>query len=350
MSSLRALLLLLALGLIGCPPGGTDDDDASNDDDVTDDDDATGDDDDAVDDDDVADDDDSTMPDAADVQLDGFCPSDRAWGKFQVESLPEYSAVQGQVSEGVVPNSILEVVIDSGGCLLLRRDNPFCDPACEPGFTCDFDGTCIPYPETQNLGTVSIDGLTAPVDMDPVQPGNNYFAVGLPLQITNPNETVRLRTEGGAFDPITLWGVGLEDLVLPEELQWSVDEGQPLDLTWPAAAPGARSQMLFSLNIDQHGVSPATLFCEFPDTGSATVPAEVISGLFGVGVSGFPFGALTRRTVDSEVVGDNGEGCVEFAISSPRSVDVDVVGYIPCDLMTPCPDGLECNLEIGLCL
>ena len=340
--STRFLLLVLLI-LAGCPTSGVDDDDATaNDDDATaNDDDATADDDDAT-----ADDDDDTLPPGSEVELNGPCEQPSRLGGFVIDNLPEYSAVQGQVSDGVVPNTILEVVIDEGGCQLLRRDNPFCDPGCEPGFTCDFDGNCIPYPETQDLGTVRVDGLNAKVAMDPVLPGNNYFAVGLPVVLTNPGEAIRLRSEGGAWDPLELWGVGLDSFELPEGIEWEVDEGEPLSVTWPAAPAGAKSEVLFSLNIDQHGVSPATLFCSFPDTGSATVPASVISGLFGVGVSGFPFGALTRRTVDSQ---DVAGGCVDLAISSPRPVGVDVLGYIPCDLMTPCPDGLECNIEIGLC-
>ncbi len=330
------LVLLFALGL-GCPGSGTDDDD-----DIANDDDATGDD----DDDSTGDDDDSTLPPAEDVVLDGTCPQETAWGRFFVDAQPEYSAIQGQVSDGVVPSSVLELVEASNGCQLLRRNNPFCDPPCQPGETCDFDGECVPYPETQSLGTVTIDGLTADVTVDPVQPGNNYFAVGLPLQITTPGETIRLRTTGGAWDSIELWGVGLEDLVLPQGIEWAVDEGEPLEVVWPAASEGARSEVYFSLNIDQHGVSPSTLFCVFPDTGSATVPSSVISGLFDVGVSGFPFGSLTRRTTDSAPIGD---GCIDFVVGMPRSVSVDVVGYIPCDLMNPCPEPLSCNLEIGLC-
>ncbi len=332
---------MVALLLVGCPAGDDDDATADDDDATADDDDATADDDDAT-----ADDDDSGLPDGADVVLDGRCPLESRLGGFIVDALPEYSAVQGQVSDGVVPNAILELVLAEDGCTLLRANNPFCSPPCGPGTTCDFDGSCIPYPATQNLGRVTVEGLTAPVAMDPVQPGNNYFAVGLPLVLTTPGQAVRLTSEGGAWDPLTLWGVGIDGFELPPGTEWSVDEGQPLAISWPAPSPGSRSEMVFSLNIDQHGSSPATLFCAFPDTGSATVPASVISGLFGVGVSGFPFGALTRRTADSAEVAD---GCVDFVISAPRSVSVDVLGYTPCDLMTPCPDGLTCNLEIGLC-
>jgi len=327
------LLVVVALGL-GCPSRG-DDDDAADDDDS-----ATVDDDDAVDDDDSGDDDDSASA------LAGACDQSMRIGGFVVESLPEYSVVQGQVLDGVVPGNVLEPLLAEGGCQLLRRNNPFCDPGCDPGFTCDWDGSCIPYPAALDLGVVTVDGLAAEVSMEPVQPGNNYFAVGLPLELMLAGQEVTLETTGGAWDPIALRGVGVEPLV-PADEDWVVEEGEPLALSWTPPTSGAASEVLVSLNINQHGVSPATMFCILPDTGEGEIPASVLDGLFGAGVSGFPTGQLTRRTADSLT---NEFGCVDFLARSPRTVGVDVVGYIPCDAMTPCPKGLECNLAIGLCL
>ncbi len=331
-------LLVLALAL-GCPTRGADDDDAVDDDDSGDDD--SGDDDDAVDDDDVVDDDDSAEA------LGGACDQQIRIGGFAVDSLPEYSTVQGQVLDGVVPANVLEPILDEGGCQLLRRNNPFCDPGCDPGFTCDHDGTCIPYPASVDLGVVTVGGLTAEVSMEPVQPGDSYFAVGLPLELMVPGQAITLESAGGEWDPIALRGVGVEPLVVPLEAEWVVEEGEPLALSWEAPTSGGPSEVLVSLNIDQHGVSPATMFCVLPDTGEGTIPASVLDGLFGAGVSGFPAGQLTRRTADSVT---NELGCVDFLARSPRTVPVDVVGYIPCDAMTPCPKGLDCNLAIGLCL
>jgi len=321
---------LLAVGWLttaGCPTGADDDDTA-----VGDDDDATG--------------EETPLPAPADVEFDGACDLANKYGRFGVDETADYTSVQGQISDGVVPVTVLRNIQEEGGCRLLKRENPFCDPPCGPGFTCDYDGECIDFPEPQDLGIVIVRGLTERVEMEPRQPGWNYFAV--PEDGMIPGETVQLRATGGRWDGFEAWGVGVESMVLPEDLLWTIAEATDVELEWPAAAAGARSEVQFKLNIDQHGTSPATLFCDFPDTGSATVPGSMIDGLRAAGVTGWPAGSLSRRTVDSETLSD-GVGCVEFEIASARNVMVTVSGYIPCNSANPCPDGLECNEAIELC-
>ena len=322
------LRLLLSGALLGGCPTADDDDTAADDDASPDDDDTT----------------DDALPPPEDVVLEGPCPLASRFGGFAVEAHPNYTVAQGQASNGVVPVLVLEESLTDGSCTLWKRNNPFCDPACSPGFTCDFDGTCLPYPAPQDLGTVTVEGLLAPVSMAPVPPGSNYFFTGLPLQAMNVGETVRLRSTGGAWAPLELWGLGVLDLDVSGIAGWTIARETPLEVTWPAGA--GRAEILFRLNIDQHGLSPSTLECAFPDTGSATVAAAMIDGLFGAGVSGWPSATLSRRTVDRV---DAEDGCVDFVVTSPRTVPVSVAGYIPCNLQNPCPDGMTCNLEIELC-
>ena len=113
-----------------------------------------------------------TAPDPATVPLAGACDLAEDFGGFQVVSAESGSAVEGDVSDGVVPQSVLEEVQRSGDCYVLRRNNPYCEPACEAGETCDFDGQCLPYPTKQDLGTVTMTGLTQAVSMEPVFPGH----------------------------------------------------------------------------------------------------------------------------------------------------------------------------------
>ena len=326
MSNQRSWIAWIAitgwLVLPGCP-GEADDDDAADDD-------ATADDDDG---------DPSTIP------LAGPCDLEGRRGGFVVEAYGDYSIVDGTVEDGTVPISVLEQVAAGGDCRLMRRNNPFCDPPCEADETCDHDGTCIPYPEPVDLGTVTVGGLSADVSMDPVMPGYSYFDTSLPHPAFDPMALVTLRTTGGALDPFTLHGVGVHPLEVTGE-GWIVDEGQPLAVGWTAPVGEARSTVDLRLNIDQHGISPVTIWCAFTDTGSAEIPVAVIDALVAAGVSGFPNGSLRRRTADSTVVGG---GCVDLLVAAPRTVDVDVAGYIPCDGPEDCPDDLDCNEETGLC-
>ncbi len=318
----RWLIPLAALlALAGCPVAGGDDDSAGTDDD------------------------DGPVGDPATIPLAGSCDLDQRLGGFVAEAYADYSIVDGTVSDGVVPLSVLEQVLQQGDCRLMKRNNPFCDPPCAPDETCDFDGECIPYPSPVDLGTVTVLGLEEAVVMEPIVPGYSYFDTSLPHPAFLPGELIELRTSGGTVEPFTLHGVGVH-LLAPPVGSWVVAEGQPLAVTWEPPGTDVRSTMALTLNIDQHGISPVTAWCEFEDSGSGEVPAAVIEALFSAGVSGYPNGTLSRHTVDS--VGAS-TACVDLEVASPVDVDVDVAGYIPCKDDDDCPDGMECNEAIGLC-
>ncbi len=320
--SIAALAVGCWLGAPGCPS--QDDDDSAGDDD------ATGDDD---------------THDPATVPLAGPCDLEDRRGGFVIEAYEDYSIVDGTVEDGTVPISVLEEVAAAGDCLLMKRNNPFCDPPCAGDETCDFDGSCIPYPEPLDLGTVTVSGLSAPVSMDPVMPGYSYFDTSLPHPAFEPMALITLKSGAAALEPFTLHGVGVHQLAFGGG-GWIVDEGQPLAVSWTPPAGESRATVDLRLNIDQHGISPVTVWCAFDDTGQGEIPVAVIDALFAAGVSGFPNGNLRRRTADSTSVDG---GCVDLTVSSPRAVDVDVAGYIPCDGPEDCPDELECNEITGLC-
>lgn len=322
----KLLLALFVLNVAGCAkePSAVDDDSGGGDDDDT---------------------TDGPIGDPATIPLEGPCALDLRLGGFVVEAYEDYSIVDGTVSNGVVPLSVLEEVVQEGPCRLMKRNNPFCDPPCGPTETCDFDGECIPYPEPQDLGTVTLLGLAEAVSMEPVVPGYSYFDTSVPHPVFAPGELIELRTTGAAVESFTIHGVGVHLLDAPD-LDWVVSEQAPLVVSWEAPAGEVRSTMALTLNIDQHGVSPVTVWCEFEDVGTGEIPAAVIDALFSAGVSGYPNGTLSRHTVDST---DVSGGCVDLEIASPLAANVDVAGYIPCTDDDDCPDGLECNEAIGLC-
>ena len=109
---------------------------------------------------------------------------------------------------------------------------------------------------------------------------------------------------------------------------------------------GVPAVVRVDVNIDQHGNSPVVLQCDFPDTGSAVISAALVDALLTSGVSGYPNGRISRRTVDSAPVGD---GCMEFIVASPRGPDVRVIGHTPCKSDTDCPEGETCNVAVETC-
>ncbi len=289
---------------------------------------------------------DSVAPDPGEVELAGACPMATDLGGFLVYSDDEESGVQGSVADGVVPTTVLEEIAAEGDCKLMRRNNAFCDPACEPGEVCDFDGNCLPYPSNQDLGTVTITGLVSPVEMEPVFPGNTYYDTSLPLPPFVQDELITLEMPGGVYGPATLYGFGIETLV-PLDKEWAVEAGVDMVVHWQAPASTAgRGEIGLSLNIDQHGASPGTLMCSFEDDGEATVPAGILATLVETGVTGYPSAALERRTQDCAEVA---AGCMDLIVTSSSTVAVDVIGYTSCISDVDCPKGQECNEKLQIC-
>jgi hypothetical protein len=274
------------------------------------------------------------------------CSQEDKLGGFEAVALTEYSSVQGTVANGVLPGSIRTKQLEEGGCIMWKRPLLFCDPACGIEETCDFGGTCIPVPVNQDVGTVTIEGLNKRITMEPRPPGNNYFDTEVPHPLFDlGNEDVCLTTAGGYLGEITLRGVGSEAVAAQAE-EWTITRGEDFTVLWNAAPFEARTGVLLTLSVDQHGTTPSSLECEFEDTGEGTLPAAVIDALLDAGVSGFPSGRLTRGTVDSVQVE---QGCVEFSVQSHQTVDVSVTGYTPCSGPDTCPGGMTCNLRTYLC-
>jgi len=271
---------------------------------------------------------------------------DQDFGGFDLQSSSEVSGVEGRVTDGVVPISVLEERMAEGDCRLMRRNNPFCDPACDPGQTCDFDGTCLPYPSNQDLGTVTLLGIGEAVVMEPVFPGNTYFNTSLPTPPFVGGELMTLQMPDGVYGPVELYGVGVEMLHVLDD-QWTLNSGQKVEVSWdPPAGPVVRSDVHLTLSIDQHGATPGVVQCVFDDDGSGEVPSSVLDALISAGVTGFPSGSLIRQTADKTTAG---QGCMDFRVSSPVEVDVDVVGFTPCWSTADCPEGLVCNVEMQIC-
>jgi len=275
----------------------------------------------------------------------GPCDISQRVGRFSVEKQTDFGVVQGTVSDGVVPTAIPRLALEQGSCRLFERRNLACVPACVGAQTCGEDGTCIPYPRQVSAGEVVIAGLTKETRMSPLQPGNTYFAPGADNPPFAVGSEVVLSAAGeGDMAPFQLFGLGSEPLSEPPA--WVIQAGTDLALAWAAPSANVGTSVLVELTIDQHGISPLSLSCEFEDTGSASVPGSIIDELIGAGVSGFPNGRLTRRTADHVELG---AGCVELVVGSPLAASISVAGYTPCNTTGECPDGQTCNVPLQRC-
>jgi hypothetical protein len=255
-----------------------------------------------------------------DTELHGACPAEAYLGGLEVSVATDYSTISGAIADGVNPASIPQLEEKDGDCALWIKQNPNCVPSCGSGSTCDFDGTCIPYPVQQDAGEITFTGLSEPVTLEPLSPTNSYSRVDIAHPAFEPGEPIEMFTTDGYFGELKLHGFGVDPLV-DAELEWTIVSGEPLRITWTAPTTETRSRIYLSLNIDQHGNSPLTLSCEVPDTGEVTISSALVDALIHSGVSGKPSGRITRRTVDSVMVDD---GCIEFRVSSSLKTDVEL--------------------------
>lgn len=287
-----------------------------------------------------------TAPDPTTVPLAGACDLADDYGGFSITVATDSSNIAGTVADGVVPAAVLEEIGAEGDCRLLRRNNPFCEPSCAAGETCDFDGNCLPYPSNQDLGTVTISGLAADSTMTPVFPGNTYYDTSMTHPAFLGGELITLTMPGGVYGPLELYGVGVE-MLDTTGTEWVIEPGADLTITWPAPTLAVvRSTVEVRISIDQHGTTPGTLYCSFADDGEGTVPGGILAALESAGVTGFPSGAIERRTADR---GAAGSGCLDFIVSSPGTVTVDVLGHTPCISDPDCPEGQTCDETLQIC-
>ena len=273
--------------------------------------------------------------------LGGACLPSEEVGEFNVEHTLDYSSVSGRIRDGVVPGEVPQLDNEAGGCKLWHQINPVCDPSCPSGETCDYDGTCIPYPETKDVGSVTILGLTKDVTIEPP----TYFDTEMPDPPFTPGQGIKLDTTGVDYPAFTLYGSGVTPIEVTGD-KWVITEHEDLDLFWVSANdPHAYREI--SINIDQHGVSPITMVCKFEDTGSATVPAVLIDEFIANGTTGYSTVHVYRKTSDSIQLD---HGCVDLEVYSRITGDLEVEGHIPCTGPNDCPEGMTCDLQTQTCV
>ncbi len=278
------------------------------------------------------------------IEIRGGCEAASRVGGFRVEVTERFSSVSGTVLNGVLPITIREEVTSEGDCKITRRLNPLCDPGCGATEVCELNGTCIEEPRSQDIGTVTITGLEEAVSMEPAAPGNNYQASVSANPIFAPDAEIRL---SGSGEPIALGGFGSDPLAL-STANWRVAQGESFALSWTAPASQApKTNLHFSLSIDQHGTSPVELECAFPDNGTAAIPSSLIDRLLTEGISGFPNGTATRRTQDRVTTSD---GCVDLTVASKLEDSVEVVGHTPCMRDTDCTPPQTCDIPNQTCV
>lgn len=275
---------------------------------------------------------------------DGACALGTRIGGFETALRDGFTSVQGTVESGVNPNLVFEVVAEDGACRLMRPPTLFCDPACGAGKTCDAAGMCVDTPGRISIGTVSVSGLSADVEMTASPPVFFYTNLGtLPHPGFIEGDELQLTASGdGDVAAFSLDARGIAALTSPNA-SVLLDVDQPVSLQWTVPDQPDLSEIHIDLNIAQHGGTPGWIECEVPDTGQFDLPVSLSNQLLDGGYSGFPSVILTRRSMDSVTTE---RGCVDWSVRSTYGFEVEIPGLISCSNNDECPDGQTCQGDL----
>jgi len=289
-----------------------------------------------------------TPPPAAD---DG-ANSDELLGTFKVEVAADEggptmgtTSVLGKVSSGATPAIVAwETTASEGACRLEKPRVPFCSPGCGAD-VCVEDDVCRAYPTPLSVGTVTLRGvalagggtsltLKEVAKAYQAPPGTEFayppFAEG---------DAVVVSASGAELPAFEIEGAGVAPIWLDDE-ELALEAGAPLDLNWAAASDPGASSVHVKLDISHHGGSKGMIECDLDDSGSLSIPADLVQELLDLGAAGFPTIAVTR-SASARARAGRGQVALVVAASSVRAVIVP--GVESCTDDQQCPAGKKCQ-------
>jgi hypothetical protein len=251
----------------------------------------------------------------------------------------------GAVSNGVAPAAIPDVLAASGSCELVGPRSLFCSTPCESGQTCAGDDTCVPTPQKVSVGSLSLTGLLAEVEVSPNGITSDYSKTIMdPFPGFEPGAAIQITAAGEDSEAFTMGAWGVAKLDSPERFV-QVAPGSGVTLEWDAtAANPAQSQVAVTFTVNAHGATTGWIECTAEDTGSFEIPEPLVTQLIELGLSGFPRVSLARRSTDTVALPG---GCVDFQVSSDVTLELEIDGLISCNTSEDCPDGQSCSPELA---
>jgi hypothetical protein len=272
------------------------------------------------------------QPDTADQEvtpeqwfqlIDGPCDASNRIGHFEVLTgqqflisgeLWKFVWFDGSATDQIDALQENPLISDFGPCRLYQmKEGAFCDPPCGPEEQCTHSAGCVPFPVPQDLGKVTVTGLTDPVEIDTPKGGlkkySYYEFEGDPFL---PGSFIEMTAAGLDLPGFTLHGLGVDKPAFTHT-EWLLESGVPIEIEWvPSELP---STIFLWIMADLHGVTPVRLVCELEDTGAFTISGEIVAEIFKYPMldTAIPAVSLARHTVDSI---ENKKGCIEFEVAS----------------------------------
>jgi hypothetical protein len=260
-----------------------------------------------------------------------------------------YTSVQGTFFNGESPSAVAwEKKTVSGACTLYTPDKPFCPTPCGSGSFCVADNTCRSEASLISVGKITVTGFKTKAGTQTitlVPPASKTYQVATTDTLLYPpfaeGADLSFAAEGdtgaGAF---TLTGKGIKPLKLLNDSITLADD-QPVNLLWEAASSPTASQIEIEVDISHHGGSKGKISCTAPDNGSLVIPANLVTELKALGMSGFPKVDVSRRAVTKHA---SKQAVLVLVSSDTRQLQIP--GLISCDSDEGCPDGQECKFDM----
>lgn len=273
----------------------------------------------------------STNPGAGGTTSTG--DGDPVVGTFTVELSPPsasqaaYTSISGRAYSGPVLTPVIETPVKSNGeCAVYAFSQQSCIPACSTTQTCVATNTCKDNPTVVKLGDVTVSGMgSSALKLSNVSGQYQY-----PLDITYPGfaegDTLTLSATGDHYPAFSVSAKGIAPLELSAN-SYMIDTGTALEIKWTAGSAAVGAKVNLGLNISKHGGSAGYLSCDVGDTGSYTIPADLITELINLGVAGFPQLTITRTTTGEAPVST---GAIEFVVKAVAIPNLQVKGYCSC--------------------
>lgn len=254
-----------------------------------------------------------------------------------------FTSFLGRVYEAPVPDRLAwDEAASAHGCQLRIPEAPFCDPACGSSDVCTRESGCVPFPKAQELGAVTLTGLSATaIEMMPV--ASTYQLppeVSLPHPPTDEGAAIRLQSAGGAFDPFTIQAAGIAPLELTGPEALPLDGSATLSLSWQPPADPSASRIQVKVDISHHGGLKGVIECDVEDDGSLEIDAELVAQLIELGTAGWPTVSLSRVATGGVNIAP---GLVYMTVSSRVERALEVPGVVSCNENDECGADEVCS-------
>ncbi|HEY5955764.1 MAG TPA: hypothetical protein VIV60_04390 [Polyangiaceae bacterium] len=245
-----------------------------------------------------------------------------------VDATAAYTTVFGKAYTGPVLTSVIETPAASNAqCKVYAFSQQSCtNPSCTTQQSCVAANVCKDNPTLVSVGEVSITGVGgSSIKLSAIN--KNYQYAG---EITYPGfaegDTITLTAKGDYYPEFSVSAKGVSPIALSES-SYTIASGSPLALKWDPSGSAVKANVNLGLNISKHGGSAGYLSCDVEDTGSYTIPADLITSLINLGVAGFPQLTVTRSSRGTSAVT---QGVVQLAVQSLAIPNLQVEGYCSC--------------------